>query len=302
MVPDSPNYPVEWGRLPIPRPLQECPIPVQMWAYSRMTKLRTLAPLIRAVNTRTVNRPQKQKDAIYDTPAFRVWRTQVVLRAGNRCEYVKDGRRCSKAHPAHRMYADHVVELRDGGHPFDLRNGQCLCAVHHEKKTFKARQLRTEAWSGSLTQPTLPKPNCRVMLICGPPAAGKSTYVRDNAKVDDIVIDLDMIAREHGFGRARPDHAMHSLLRTRNDRLAALAKEPADRTAWVILTAPTQRLRRWWCEALSVKAGDLVVLLPSRTELHRRVMSDPDRKRIIDLHCLLIDKWLAREHDMWPGA
>lgn len=265
-----------------------------------MTKLRSLRPLVRTIDSRTIRRPEKRKDAIYDSPAFRAWRAQVVLRAGNRCEAIENGERCRKAHPAHRMYADHVVELRDSGHPFDLGNGQCLCAVHHEKKTFKARQLRTETWSGSYTQPRLPRPNCRVMLVCGPPAAGKSTYVRDNAGLDDIVIDLDVVARDHGYGRVRPDHALHALLRDRNNRLARLAKEPIQRTAWVILGAPTRKLRRWWCEALGVRPEDLVLLLPPRAELHRRVMNDPDRKQVIDAHLLWIDKWLMRETGAWP--
>jgi 5-methylcytosine-specific restriction enzyme A len=267
-----------------------------------MTKLRTLAPLVRAVTSRTLQPPQKRKDAIYDSPAFRVWRAQVVLRAGNRCEYVKDGERCRKAHPAHRMYADHIVELRDGGHPFDLTNGQCLCAVHHEKKTFKARQSRSESWSGSYTQPCLPRPGCRVRLICGPPASGKSTYVRDNAKPEDIVIDLDVIARGYGFGRNRPENVTTALLQDRNRRLAALAKEPAGRTAWVILTAPGQRLRQWWSEALGVQQGDVVVLLPPMAELQRRIMNDPERKRICDLQLQWIDQWMTRETGWLTGS
>lgn len=268
-----------------------------------MTRLRTLGPLVRTIDTSTTRLPKallKQKDPIYDTPQFRAWRAQVVAHAGGRCEAEDNGQRCGKAQPQHRMYADHVVELKDGGSLLDLNNGQCLCAVHHERKTFAIRQLRSDLWSGSFTQPCLPRPRCRVKLICGPPASGKSTYVRDNAGPDDIVIDLDMVARDHGYGRARPDNAFHSLLRDRNNRLARLAQEPAQRTAWVILSAPTQRLRRWWCEALGVRPDDLVLLLPSRTELHRRVINDPDRKHVIDSHLLWIDKWLMRETGAWP--
>jgi 5-methylcytosine-specific restriction enzyme A len=263
--------------------------------------MRILGPTIRTLDTRTVRRPQKQKEPIYDTPRFRAWRAHVVARAGGRCEAEDNGLRCSRAVPEHRMYADHIVELRDGGAPFDVGNGQCLCAQHHERKTHKARQLRGELWSGSFTQPYLPRPNCRVKLICGPPAAGKSTYVQANAGPHDIVIDLDAIAHDYGLGRARPDNALHSLLRARNDRLAALAREPAERTAWVIIGAPTQKLRRWWCQALHVQSDDLVLLLPSREELHHRVINDPDRKRVVDLHLTWIDNWLMRETGAWPS-
>lgn len=256
-------------------------------------KLRALAPLVRHINTSRVTPPPKLREPVYATPEYRAWRIEVVARAGGRCEAVEHGRRCSKAQPEHRMYADHIVELKDGGHPFDLRNGQCLCASHHETKTVEARRVRY-AWSGSLTHPHLPKPTCRVMLICGPPAAGKSTYVRDHAAPADIIIDLDTIARQLGMGRHRPDSA-RPLLLERNRRLAALAHEPATRTAWVIVTAPSKRTRQWWCTALGVQPTDMVLLIPTRSELYRRVQNDPERYEIIGNQMLIIDRWFARE-------
>src|SRR5262245_57291967 len=113
---------------------------------------------------------------------------------------------------------------------------------------------------GALARPDLPSPGCRVRLVCGPPAAGKTTYVKTHAQPDDIVIDLDEIAREQGVGRDRSGLAVELLLEERNARLEALALEPAERTAWVVLTAPSRTLRRWWCQVLGVKPGDLVVL------------------------------------------
>ena len=53
-----------------------------------MPKLRTLAPLVRTTNTATTPLPPKVKDAVYTTPQYRVWRAQVVARAGGRCEVV----------------------------------------------------------------------------------------------------------------------------------------------------------------------------------------------------------------------
>ncbi|OYW50928.1 MAG: hypothetical protein B7Z34_03715 [Novosphingobium sp. 12-62-10] len=51
-------------------------------------------------------------------------------------------KRCRKAAPDHRMFADHKVEIKDGGAPFDLDNGQCLCGQHHSLKTAQARAAR----------------------------------------------------------------------------------------------------------------------------------------------------------------
>jgi 5-methylcytosine-specific restriction protein A len=107
-----------------------------------MSKLRFLGPRVRVLDTRTTKLPRRQIDPTYNTPRFQAWRAKVIERAGYRCEAIDNGHRCTKAKPEHRVYADHVVELRDGGQPFDLNNGQCLCASHHERKTMMARTRR----------------------------------------------------------------------------------------------------------------------------------------------------------------
>jgi|SRR6516165_6420259 hypothetical protein len=116
-----------------------------------MPKLRTLAPLVRTLDTRTtrplpgpaaISQRFKKADPFYAAPEFRAWRASVVARAGGRCEAITHGYRCTKAQPAHRMFADHIVELRDGGAPFDLANGQCLCGPHHLMKTAQTRRDR----------------------------------------------------------------------------------------------------------------------------------------------------------------
>ena len=108
-----------------------------------MPKLRSLAPLVRTTNTATVPLPPKVKDQVYTTPDFRLWRMMVVTRAGARCEAVDaHGHRCTKAWPEHRMYADHIIELRDGGSLLDIANGRCLCASHHQLKTVAVRTRR----------------------------------------------------------------------------------------------------------------------------------------------------------------
>src|SRR5580765_5769378 len=93
----------------------------------RPAKVRRLAPLMRTLSTRTIQAPQKRHEAFYNSPEFRSWRAQVVVRGRNRGAYNGDGERGRKANPAPRMYAHPLIELRDGGHPFDVWNGQCLC-------------------------------------------------------------------------------------------------------------------------------------------------------------------------------
>lgn len=93
----------------------------------------------------------KHTDALYSTPAYRVWRRDVVRQANGKCEWVEpNGSLCGAAQL--RMYADHVVEVRDGGAQFDRSNGQCLCAKHHTIKTNLVKKNRQ-----AFQQSTLPK-------------------------------------------------------------------------------------------------------------------------------------------------
>jgi 5-methylcytosine-specific restriction protein A len=106
-------------------------------------KLHTLRPLLRTTNTSTTPLVPRVKADEYTTPEFRAWRAQVLARAGWQCEAIdQHGCRCSNARPEHRIIADHIVELKDGGSLLDLNNGQALCKSHHERKTFAARARR----------------------------------------------------------------------------------------------------------------------------------------------------------------
>lgn len=106
-------------------------------------KLTTLKPSISVLDTRIAHPAKKSFDKHYSDPQHRSWSASVIARAGGRCEWVEGGNRCTKARPLYRMYADHIVELQDGGEEFELSNGQCLCAEHHTLKTNKERVKRT---------------------------------------------------------------------------------------------------------------------------------------------------------------
>src|SRR5262245_34522753 len=112
-------------------------------APSPMPKLRSLAFPVRPIDTRTTKLPPKIKAPIYNTPEFQAWRAKVIARAHGRCEARdQNGTRCNNGRPTHRVVADHIIELRDGGQAFDVTNGQCLCDSHHQIKTMQARYRR----------------------------------------------------------------------------------------------------------------------------------------------------------------
>lgn len=116
---------------------------VDLRAASRKHAIKLASSTLKAADYRTIALEPKQPDAIYATPEYRAWRETVIARAGRRCEDVgSDGKRCTKAEPDHRMFADHIVEMRDGGSPFDITNGKCLCGSHHTVKTQAERAKR----------------------------------------------------------------------------------------------------------------------------------------------------------------
>jgi hypothetical protein len=112
-----------------------------------------------------------------------------------------------------------------------------------------------------------------VTLVYGPPCAGKSTYVEQHAHLGDVVLDLDVIAREIG-SRQQWGHAPH-IVRQANRlwREQAMAIGRAeDIRAWVIRGAPGARERA--NVARLIRATDVTLLLPDEPTLlaraHRR--------------------------------
>lgn len=109
-------------------------------------RLRTLVPRLATLSGRTLTPPPKTADPFYLSPEHRAWSEAVIARAGGRCEALDaHGRRCRKARPRHRMFADHIKERADGGASFDPNNGRCLCGSHHSEKTAEARAARLAA-------------------------------------------------------------------------------------------------------------------------------------------------------------
>lgn len=110
-----------------------------------MARLGTLKPLLKAAEHRTCPPPAKQADAELQTAEHRAWRKAVLDRAGYRCEDC--GKQGGRGH-AITLYADHILERRDGGAALDPKNGRCLCGSCHGKKTAAERARRIHDWHG----------------------------------------------------------------------------------------------------------------------------------------------------------
>jgi 5-methylcytosine-specific restriction protein A len=108
----------------------------------KSAKVRMLAPSVRKMDTRTVKVAPKTADPELLTKEHQAWASAVLRLAGRRCQEIENGKRCTRAWPEHRMYADHIVERRDGGALYDVKNGMCRCASHHTRKTIAERARR----------------------------------------------------------------------------------------------------------------------------------------------------------------
>lgn len=85
-----------------------------------------------------------------------------------------------------------------------------------------------------------------IHVVTGPPAAGKSTYIREQWQPGDVIIDFDTIANE--LAGAEPNnhqHPQHIKLITKATRQAAIdaaIKHAGDHTVWIIHSSPSEKL------------------------------------------------------------
>ncbi|MHA6626899.1 AAA family ATPase [Pseudonocardia sichuanensis] len=114
-----------------------------------------------------------------------------------------------------------------------------------------------------------------VVLVCGPPCAGKTTYVREHAQLDDLVLDQDEL------GHSRYQRALTEL-RYHHGR------------AWVIRCLPTQQRREAFAEHIG--ATRTVLLQPSTEVLMQRARARPESAR----HVQAVRSWLEQERGVIP--
>lgn len=229
-------------------------------------KLASLKPRVRAISLDTAH--SVDRDAWTKAPEVkrkltgRPWRRlrdRIMQRDKHLCQPCLRAGSITQAEQV-----DHVTPISRGGTDAES-NLQAICGPCHEAKTVG------EAGDGAAsTHPAwLPKPACRVVLVTGPPGAGKSWYCQQHAKPGDTVIDLDecfkAVCGVHGHEADRQH--LGAALRLRNKQIANLASK-RDGTAYVIVGAPSAQEVEWWCDKLK---AEHVLVDPGRESIRARI-------------------------------
>jgi predicted kinase len=174
---------------------------------------------------------------------------------------------------------------------YDETNLQTLCKRCHDSwkqrieagstlpsPTFEGRQsFVSPKRSDDLFWPTGMRPSAvPLVIIYGPPASGKSTYIRERAAPEDIVVDLDDIVAEIcGSSRERSKAIRYRALTERNRRLAGLWRARPGRRAWFATTAARKGLRASLERQL--RPVEVVVMDTPLEECVRRIRADLER-------------------------
>jgi 5-methylcytosine-specific restriction protein A len=248
--------------------------------------------------------PPKRAHPFYYSDEWKKFRAAVLAERSERCE---DPNHAADRPLDGRMELDHIIELQDGGARLDRDNVMVRCGSCHRRKTLKVRDARlaqpvAEAPHGSPHPKWLKPAVVPVTMVCGPPASGKTTYVRAHATSADLAIDLDVIiAALSGL----PMHAwtekewLDRGLAQRNRLLGALSRRPCRwRAGWFIIGEPTAQGRQWWADTL--RPARIVVLKTPERVCLQRIRDDPTREQARGDMSWAVTRWF-NDYTPRPG-
>jgi hypothetical protein len=278
-----------------------------------MGRLKALAPrlsaapqrLARATDERSLDRGRlahNETRRLYKTARWQRNRLAVFARDLYRCA------KCQRIEAdTSKLVCDHVEPHRGDVEKFWAGPFQTLCKGCHDsekqKEEVAARASGDDASGGKPAsyRPEWLRPSAiPLTIVCGPPASGKSFYVRQHASPSDLVIDLDLIVAEllgqpvsHQWDRER---WLGMAMRKRNAMLGDLSKRVAWPAAWLIMTEPSAERRAWWARKMQPEAVIVIEADEATCIAHAARDADRDQHRT----ALMIRRWWS-EYTPRPG-
>lgn len=200
---------------------------------------------------------------------------------------------------------DHIIPKVQGGtdEPTNLRS---LCSPCHLEKSKREkpkqaskRLTRNDGWGETELKwfgYSIPKgvkhSAIPVVLVCGPPAAGKTTHIANHAKLGDMVIDFDQYLNRIGGKKWDTDQNKVKLAFSLRDADIRSLQYRESGTAWLIAMAPTAKERETWADALGPKLS-VVMLDTPEAECITRVEADSTRAHAAKTMREVIRQWWA---------
>lgn len=208
----------------------------------------------------------------------------------------------SNDRPTPASQVDHIRPKAKGGTD-DPENLQSICDDCHKAKTTeetrgrRRRPISADGWPtgdeqfGYSIPDGVRKSGIPVVLVVGPPASGKSYWVKQHAKEGDTIIDLDECSVAVGgvmWDTRR--HIWQQAFQLR-DRLIHDLHNKTHGTCYLIVTAPLEDERKAWRDAL----GDvtLQVIKTPEAECIARIRADPDRAEAANSQIGAVKHWWA---------
>jgi uncharacterized protein len=126
-----------------------------------------------------------------------------------------------------------------------------------------------------------------ITVIIGAPCSGKSTYAREHAKPNDVIIDFDAMAQCFGSNvdHGHNDQIVKVTLAAWMSAIREVTKNPFANDVWIVDGLPTMYRQRLYSEAKAVGVNMVV----SREELHKRA-TDNNRP---DYYHDMIDRYIG---------
>ncbi|GAA1790866.1 HNH endonuclease [Leucobacter iarius] len=158
---------------------------------------------------------------------------------------------------------DHLIPWSHGGTD-TLENLRPAC-----KRCNSKRQNRVLSGYGAI-----------IKVVTGPPAAGKTTYIAEHAKPEDIVIDLDAITRSlmpapPATTHVYPEHVRHVAIGARKAAIDRATRIAYRCTVWIIHSIPPPNVlaeyRALRYQIITIDPGREVVEQRARTMRPRYV-------------------------------